>query len=161
MDSLVTTARAIQTQLTTNSTGSNDQYLLVQNLPPEIIDNLIEDKNALDGIPFRFTFERYTGLIKMISADHIAVTRKLAETVLQECLLAGVPNKKEIHWANAGAGAAPTTYKVVTGNNSKDKRKQPDDSFLPLTRQPHGWLTLVIDTCPPESMQRFRKDAKW
>lgn len=109
MDSLVTTARAIQTQLTTNSTGSNDQYLLVQNLPPEIIDNLIEDKNALDGIPFRFTFERYTGLIKMISADHIAVTRKLAETVLQECLLAGVSNKKEIHWANAGAGAAPTS----------------------------------------------------
>lgn len=161
MDSLITAAHTIQPQLTTNSTGNKNQYLLVQNLPQAIIDNLIEDKNALDGIPFRFTFEGNTGLIKIIPAEHTAVTRKLAETILQECLLAGVPSKEEIHWARVGAGAAPTTYKVVTGANDKNKGKQPDESFLPLTRQPSGWPTLVIESGLPESMQCLREDAKW
>lgn len=94
----------------------------------------------------------------MIPGQHVAVTRKLAETILQECLLAGVPSKEEIHWAGAGA---LTTYKVVTGGNGKDKGKQPDDSFLPLTRQPDGWPTLVIESGLPESLPRLREDARW
>ncbi|ODM23269.1 hypothetical protein SI65_00858 [Aspergillus cristatus] len=158
MESLITAARTIQTQLTKSSTAN--QYLLVQNLPIDILNSLIEDKNALDGITFRFTFEGNTGLIKIIPAEHTAVTRELAKTILLECLLAGVPSKEEIYWT--GGGTAPTMYKVAAGGaNSEDKGKQPDDSFLPLTRQPHGWPTLVIESGIPESLPRLREDAKW
>lgn len=158
MESLITAARTIQTQLTRNST--TNQYLLVQDLPTDMLNSLIEDKNALDGITFRFTFEGSTGLIKIIPAKHTAVTRELAKTILLECLLAGVPSKEEIYWT--GGSTAPTMYKAAAGDaNSKDKGKQPDDSFLPLTRQPHGWPTLVIESGIPQSLPRLREDAKW
>lgn len=158
MESVITAARTVQTQLTAKSTAN--QYLLVQNLPTDVLNNLIEDKNALDGIPFRFTFNENIGLIKIIPTQHIAVTGELSKNILLECLLAGVPSQEEIYWTEGGT--APTTYKAAAGGaNSKVKGKQPDDSFLPLTRQPNGWPTLVIESGIPESLPRLREDAKW
>lgn len=156
MKALIANARAILGELNKNQDGGN-QYLLVLSLPTAIRVHLDTDKNALDGIPFRLMFDGASALVKFIpSFAHDASTRRLAENILFSCLAIGVP-REQTCWAST------TTYRTRTSN----KGKQPDDCFLPWSRQPHGpqqplnWPTLVIESGVSESLPKLREDTRW
>lgn len=114
------------------------------------------NQNPLDGIPFRLMIDKPSALVKVIPPfSHAASTRRLAENILLNCLMVGVL-REDTCWAST------ITYRATTNNMGK----QPDDCFLPLSRQPSSqqplnWPTLVIETGVSESLPKFREDARW
>ncbi|OJJ46408.1 hypothetical protein ASPZODRAFT_1961593 [Penicilliopsis zonata CBS 506.65] len=135
---------------------SGNRYILLPNLPRAIRIQLDKDKNMLDGIPFRLTFEGRTGVMKIIpSYTHGVVTRRIADEILFQSMLNRTP-EDDIGWA------ATTTFRSTT----RHKGKQPDDCFLPATRQGRGGdppksPTLVLESGVLESLPRLHEDVKW
>jgi len=155
MTSLTTAARFVLDNLNQNNDAGN-QYIVVLGLPKSIRTHLNEDKNALDGIGFRFMFEDAVGLIKIVpSYAHDATTRKVSQTMTIKMVGMGV-SEDDIGWA------ATTTYRSPIGQ----KGKQGDDIFLPPPRQglhgqPPSWPTLVIESGVSESLPKLHDDVKW
>ena len=156
MKALIADAHAVLDKLNQNQDDGN-QYLLLLSPPTSIRVRLDTDKNALDGIPFRLMFDGPSALVKVIpSFVHDASTLRLVQKILYGCFSIGVP-EDEIGWAGS------TTYRP----SNRNRGKQPDNCFVPLSRQPHGsqqslnWPTLVIETGVSESPPRLREDARW
>jgi len=98
---------------------AGNQYIVVLGLPKSIRTHLNEDKNALDGISFRFMFEDAVGLIKIVpSYAHDATTSKVHDTMTIRMVGMGVP-EDDIGWA------ATTTYRSTTGQKGKTEAAWP------------------------------------
>ncbi|OJJ41701.1 hypothetical protein ASPWEDRAFT_179408 [Aspergillus wentii DTO 134E9] len=136
--------------------GGGNQFVVVLGLPETARRRLDTEKNCLDGISFRFMWENYTGLIKVIpSAEHDFTTGAI-RTHLERMFTGMGIARDEVGFAMS------TTHKPAVGNRGK----QADECFWPLSRQPrpgraHGWPTLVIETGVSESLRRLREDACW
>ena len=121
MKALITDARAILDKLNKNQDNGN-QYLFIPSLPAAICIDLDANQNSLDGIPLRLVIDKPSALVKVIPPfAHAASTRRLAESILLNCLMVGVP-REHTCWAST------ITYRATTNNMGK----QPDNCFLPL-----------------------------
>lgn len=151
---LQTKAQQVLKQLDAN--GDGNQYMLLSNLPKAVRVQLDEDKNALNGVGFRFMFEGSVGVIKIVpSYVHNAITRHLSSSIDRLSIRNNVPDT-ELEWAMT------TTSRSTVGTSGK----QSDECLLPRSRQgsagqPPGWPTLVIESGVSESFTRLHEDAKW
>lgn len=147
-------AKAVCDRMDKDASYGN-QYLVVRNLPNDVIAKIDDSKRAL-GVTFRFMFyeNEQLGIIKIISGfAHEASTAHLQCEIWVHMLAMGVHR-------NEGAWGMSATHRGTSAG------KQPDHQFLPEPRWPrncqlHGWPTLVIETGFTESLQRVRQDAKW
>ncbi|OJJ46425.1 hypothetical protein ASPZODRAFT_16191 [Penicilliopsis zonata CBS 506.65] len=135
---------------------SGNQFIVILGIPNAVQTQLDENRNSLDGIPFRFMFDGSTGLIKIIpSYAHAAATHKFVDTITYTGAALGVP-LNDIGWAGN------TTFRTTVDN----KGKQPDNCLLPSTRQgrggqPPGWPTMVLESGVSESLSKLHEDARW
>lgn len=147
-------AQQVLDELDANDDGN--QYILLLNIPKAVRIQLDEDRNALDGVGFRFMFEGSAGLIKVVpSYAHDAITGRLSFSIDRLCIRANVPDT-ELEWA------LTTTFRPTVGTRGK----KPDNCLLPRSRQgsggqQQGWPTLVIESGVSESFSKLHDDAKW
>lgn len=152
---LTVAAREIISKLKENDCDGN-QYLVVFNLSKYAADKLLEDPDALGGIPFRFALDGNVGRIKVVPTPaHDCTTDNLRDEIGSEVLRMGVPRDNR-QWGQT------TTNAGSVGN----KAKQPDQCFYPGSRRPvfsqfQGYPTLVVETGVTESLARLRGDALW
>ncbi|KAI9931503.1 hypothetical protein ASPWEDRAFT_169653 [Aspergillus wentii DTO 134E9] len=137
-----------------HSNYNGNQYILVQELPEDICTLLDTDRNALDGISFRFSFRDRTGLIKLIPTyNHHTCIANFIHQLTFAMITAGYPFN-DIQWAGN------TTFQPTSSEG-----KQPDNCFLPPSRQGYGgqpgWPTMVLEAAVSESLPQLREEVKW
>ncbi|KAJ5534073.1 hypothetical protein N7527_000327 [Penicillium freii] len=135
---------------------NGNQWIVVLGLSSTIIETLTTDRNALNGVTYRFQWEGTTGLIKVVPRrEHEIATSQFTMVIHDELKAMGLP-RKEVVWVGS------TTYRSGTS-----KGKEADNSYLPPSRhtrpsQNAGYPSLVIETGVSESLGRLRQDArKW
>lgn len=152
---LTVAATEIISNLRENNYDGN-QYLVILNISKYAADKLLEDPDALGGIPFRFALDGKAGRIKVIpTSAHDSTTDNLRDEIGSEVLRMGVPrNDRQWGQTTSNPGSVST------------KSKQPDQCFYPGSRRPvfsqfQGYPTLVVETGVTESLLRLRSDALW
>ncbi|KGO67991.1 hypothetical protein PITC_028930 [Penicillium italicum] len=138
-----------------NQTNGN-QWIVVLDLSPKIIEILTTDRNALNGVTYRFQWEGTTGLIKVVPRrEHEIAISQFTMVIHDELKAMGLP-RKEVVWVGS------TTYRSGTS-----KGNEADNSYLPPSRHTQpienaGYPSLVVETGVSESLGRLRQDArKW
>ncbi|CAG8888251.1 unnamed protein product [Penicillium egyptiacum] len=133
-----------------------NQWIVVLGLSTPIIETLTTDRDALNGVTYRFQWEGTTGLIKVVpKGQHEIVTSQIVAVVRDELRAMGLP-RKEVIWVRS------TTYRSGTS-----KGKEADDAYPPPSRHARpienaGYPSLVIETGVSESLGRLRQNArKW
>ncbi|KAH8424097.1 uncharacterized protein LDX57_001854 [Aspergillus melleus] len=133
-----------------------NQYLLVRQVPMQVITRLAEDANTLDAIPFRLEWDGDTILIKVLPGFlHESPTYRLSSHVDREATLMGV-SRSDGSWGGASNYTSPTGTKGKQGDQIFWPR-----SRAPVSGTPPGWPTLVLETGVTESRNRLEEDAKW
>ncbi|EAW12201.1 uncharacterized protein ACLA_061630 [Aspergillus clavatus NRRL 1] len=139
MDSLIPDAHNVLDCLNQHEDSGN-QFILILNLPKPTLVLLDEDKNALDGVEFRFMFEGTTGFIKIVpSYTHNAITRRLALAITYGTVRAGAPDW-DFEWAQR------TTFSpTVAGNKGKwfENSRGAVRYVLTLSVQRAQWCILL------------------
>ncbi|KAE8152939.1 hypothetical protein BDV25DRAFT_150195 [Aspergillus avenaceus] len=134
-----------------------NQYMVVLGMTPNTRYKLDNDKNILDGVPFRFQWEEDTGLIKVIPGwEHDQVTDRIRGEIQEKCRDVMRLSKDDYSFGGT------TTHRPPGGNRGK----QPDQCLWPRTRLGERgvgpeWPTLVIETGGTESLPRLHEDVKW
>ncbi|CAG8310884.1 unnamed protein product [Penicillium nalgiovense] len=136
--------------------NSGNQWIVVFGLSSTIIETLTTDRNALNGVPYRFQWEGTTGLIKVVPrGEHEIATSQFTTVIHDELKSMGLP-RKEVVWVGS------KTY-----HSGTSKGKEADNSYLPPSRHARpienaGYPSLVIETGVSKSLGRLRQDArKW
>lgn len=149
-----------QLDSTKNDSEAN-QYTLVLNLPNGVRDQLADDKNTLDGIPFRFIFEGQTGLIKIVSSySHDAAARRFAGRIMAMCRGMGFSMKESNGWMGSVFHYTSPALADATQGKSADECSFPLERRGGISGQ-FEWPTLVIETGVPKSLPRLEQDARW
>ncbi|OJJ32215.1 hypothetical protein ASPWEDRAFT_186425 [Aspergillus wentii DTO 134E9] len=87
-----TTLESLQTDAQKVLSTTNNQYILLLNTPPSILDLLTNDKAALSSISFRLTYEQSTSLLKLVpSYTHRAIAARLSTTIDRLCIAPASP----------------------------------------------------------------------
>ncbi|KXG54575.1 uncharacterized protein PGRI_077190 [Penicillium griseofulvum] len=134
---------------------SGNQWIVVLDLSPTLIETLTTDRNALNGVTYRFQWEGPTGLIKVVPRGEHEIAISQFTTVIHDKLKAmGLP-RREVVWVGS------KTY------HSGTKGMEADNSYLPPSRHARpienaGYPSLVIETGVSDSLDQLRQDArKW
>jgi hypothetical protein len=134
---------------------SGNQWIVVLDLSSTLIETLTTDRNALNGVTYRFQWEGQTGLIKVVPrGEHEIATSQFTTVIHDELKAMGLP-RKEVVWVGS------KTY------HSGTKGIEGDNSYLPPSRHARpienaGYPSLVIETGVSDSLDRLRQNAcKW
>lgn len=131
--------------------GQGNQFLLVHNVPRDVIELLVNNKNALRSIPFRLQWFNGKALIKVVPGySHDSITHAFSSRI-DRVWLSATPDE--------GRWGGTSTYTFTSGG------KQGDQIFWPTSREPFGglppgWPTLVVETGVSESRPRLLEDVK-
>ncbi|RHZ49643.1 uncharacterized protein CDV56_103353 [Aspergillus thermomutatus] len=137
-----------------NKKGDGNQFIIIHGLTKKARKQLDSEERALDGIPYRFMFDNTTGIIKILTYEHDAITINITRQIDLLCLAWGINPIAEFTWGMA-------TTRLLC---ARSKGKQPDQCLFPNSGTPRdraAWPTLVVEAGVVGSLPRLREDARW